>query len=78
MKPPASLIDLRPGDTVVTLTDVRSGDLVRLERVDDHTIGLRTVTPGDAPSGVELCRVERHDGPASFRLVQVRATGPLN
>ncbi len=78
MRHPAPLPDLRPGDTIVTLSDLRAGDLVRLERVNVHTVGLRAVAPGEAPPGAELFRIERGDGPESFHLVQVRAPGPMN
>jgi len=78
MRTPAPFPDLRPGDTIVTLSDLRAGDLVRLERVDAGTVGLRVVAPGAPPPPSGLFRIERGDGPESFHLVQVRAPGPLN
>ena len=76
--PPAEP-DLRLGDDLVTLSDLRDGDLVRLERLGAHTVGLRAVAPGDegAHAGY-LFRIELGDRAGAARLVRVRAPGPQN
>ena len=79
MKRAASLPDLRPGDAVVTLTALRPGDIVRMERVDAHTVGLRALDADEAARWTgPLFRIEAGDTARAVRLVQVRAGGALN
>jgi hypothetical protein len=71
--------DPGPGDEIVTLTELRLGDLVRMERLDARTVGLRAVTAEEAAAYAgPLFRVEAGETGGSVRLVQVRADGPLN
>lgn len=79
MRRAAPLPALRPGDEIVTLTELRVGDLVRMERVDARTVGLRTLAPDEAAAEAgPLFRIEAGGAAGSVRLVQVRANGPLN
>ncbi len=79
MRRAAPLPDLRPGDEIVTLSELRAGDIVRMERVDARTVGLRALGPEEAAADAgPLFRIEAGERPGSLRLVQVRSDGPLN
>jgi hypothetical protein len=79
MHPHSEALDIRPGDEVVTLTPLRLGDVVRMERLDARRVGLRAVSAEEAArSAGPLFRVEAGGTRGSVRLVQVRADGPLN
>jgi hypothetical protein len=79
MHPFPEPLDIRRGDAIVTLTVLRVGDIVRPERVNARTVGLRALARDEAAAEAgPLFRIEAGDTAGTMRLVQVRADGPLN
>lgn len=74
-------IDLRPGDRIAMTTEIRSGDLVCVERTGPDRISFRTLLPGDeSPGGDAGCTgaVYRIDRDGASGQIVLRAVHPAS